>query len=137
LIAGQETGVRAQIALFRDNHEALVVEGFYGYLFHDLGSSQTLGAGARYLVRASWPDCCDAIHFGPGLDVFFQLNHNNLFLLTPSVDVAWLHSLGAGIDWEIGLDAGLGIGVSGHTSHGHSAVGDVTPLISVYTGLRF
>jgi hypothetical protein len=137
LMLGQAIGIRGQVSVYRNNFEAVVVEGFYGELFHNLGSAQALGTGARYLLRTNWPDCCDAIHFGPGLDVFFQLNHNDLILLTPSVDVAWLHNLGGGLEWELGLELGLGIGVSGHTSHGHSAAGDVTPLISVYTGLRF
>jgi hypothetical protein len=137
LIAGQETGVRGQFALFRDANEAFVAEGFYGYLFHHLGSAQTLGAGGRYLIQTSWPDCVDSLLIGPGVDVFFQLNHNSLLLLTPSLDVAWLHALGNHFVWELGLDVGLGIGVSGHTNHGSNAVGDVVPLISIYTGLRF
>jgi hypothetical protein len=137
LLLGQETGVRGQFAAYRDDQEAVVLEGFYGVLFHDLGSSQALGAGGRYLLQSGWPDCVDSLVFGPGLDVFFQLNHNGLVLLAPSVDLAWMHNLGGGLEWEIGLDAGLGIGVAGRTSKGHSAAGDVTPLISLYTGLRF
>ena len=129
--------MRGQFALFRDGNEAFVAEGFYGYLYHHLGSSQTLGAGGRFLVETRWLDCSDAILFGPGVDVFFQLNHNELILLTPSLDIAWLHALGAHLVWEVGLDVGLGIGVSGHTKEGNSAAGDVVPLISIYTGLRF
>jgi hypothetical protein len=137
LLLGQETGVRGQFAVYSDNQEAVVLEGFYGYLSHNLGSTQALGAGGRYLLRSSWWDGVDFLLFGPGADVFFQLNHHSLVLLTPSVDLAWVHNLGGGLEWEIGLDAGLGIGVAGHTKSGHSGVGDVTPLISVYTGLRF
>jgi hypothetical protein len=137
LMLGQQTGVRGQVTLFGNAHEALVVEGFYGVLFHDLGSAQALGTGARYLVQSTWFDCVNSLQFGPGLDVFFQLNHNGLILLAPSIDLAWLVNIGGGIEWEIGLDAGLGIGVAGHTHHGNAAAGDLTPLISVYTGLRF
>jgi hypothetical protein len=137
LMLGQVTGVRGQFAVYGDNRETLVVEGFYGELFHNLGDSQALAAGARYLYRFSWPDCVNALHIGPGVDVFFQLNHNELILLTPSLDVAWLSRLSEGIEWEIGLEAGLGIGVAGHTKHGNSGTGEVTPLISFYTGLRF
>jgi hypothetical protein len=137
LLLGQETGVRGQFALFRDSREAVVIEGFYGVLFHDLGSTDALGAGARWLFWTGWPDNCSSVVFGPGADVFFQLDHNGLILLTPSIDLAWVFNLGGGLELEFGLDAGLGIGVAGHTNHGHSAVGDVTPLISVYAGLRF
>ena len=69
--------------------------------------------------------------------MFFQLNHNGLILLTPSIDLAWLHNLGDHIEWEIGLEVGLGIGVTGNTKNGNSGAGDITTLISLYTGLRF
>jgi hypothetical protein len=134
---GQETGVRGQLPVYRRNQEAVVVEGFFGELFHDLGSSEALGVGGRYLFRSSWSDGVNAFLLGPGLDVFFQTNHNGLILLTPSVDLSWLYRLGYNLELEIGLDAGLGIGVAGHTKNGNSAAGDVTPLISVFTGLRF
>jgi hypothetical protein len=134
---GQQTGIRGQFSLYRDRNESVVVEGFYGMLFDDLGSSQTLGAGARWLFRESWPGCINSVHIGPGVDVFFELDGRGLILLTPSIDVAWLHRLSPGVEWEIGLEAGLGIGISGHTHNGNDATGDVTPIISLYTGLRF
>jgi hypothetical protein len=138
LMLGQLLGVRGQFAVYADNHEAVVVEGFYGELYTDLGSTQALGAGGRYLLWSDWLGCGDSLVFGPGVDVFFQLNHNALVLLTPSVDLAWMHKLGPSLEWEIiGLEAGLGIGVAGHTDHGHAAAGDLTPVISLYTGLRF
>jgi hypothetical protein len=134
---GQQLGVRGQVAVFRDADEAWVVEGFYGELYHNLGSSQTIGAGTRYLFRSTWPDFIGSLMVGPGIDVFFQLNHNSLILLTPSFEVGWLYNLGDRLEFEIGLDAGLGIGVSGHTKNGNSGAGEVTTLISVYTGIRF
>jgi hypothetical protein len=136
LMLGQELGVRGQVVPYSDRYGSLVIEGFYGELFTDIGSSQALGAGGRWLWN-NWLDPSDSLFFGPGVDVFFGLNHRALVLLTPSVDLGWMLKLGPSLAWEIGLDAGLGIGVSGHTNHGHSAVGDFTPLISLYTGLRF
>jgi hypothetical protein len=137
LMLGQESGVRAQVALLRDAAGSLVAEGFYGALFHDLGSSQALGAGARYLIPVGGSWCGDSFYVGPGVDVFFQLNHDALILLTPSVDVAWQHELGVGLEFEVGLDAGLGVGVAGRTKSGHSGAGELTTLISGYLGLRF
>ncbi len=137
LMLGQELGVRAQVALFAGVREAVVVEGFYGGLYTDVGSSTALGAGGRWLLWNHFLGPNDAIVFGPGVDVFFGLNHRSLILLTPSVDVGWAFKLAPRLEWETGLDIGLGIGVSGQTDHGHSAVGDITPLISLYTGLRF
>ncbi len=134
---GQELGVRGQVAPYADNFGAFVVEGFYGGLFTDIGSSQALGAGARWLLWGNGLGTGDALVFGPGVDVFFGLNHRALILLTPSVDLGWMLQLGPCLEWEVGLEVGLGIGVSGHTAHGHSAVGDFSQLISLYTGLRF
>jgi hypothetical protein len=134
---GQELGIRGQVALINGIREAVVAEAFYGGLYTDIGSSQALGAGGRWLLWNSWPGTCDAFVFGPGVDVFFGLNHRSLILLTPSVDLAWAFRLAPRLEWETGLDLGLGVGVSGHTADGHSAVGDFTPLISLYTGLRF
>jgi hypothetical protein len=137
LMLGQELGLRGQVSVTPNMRDAVVVEGFAGWLFHDLGDSSALGVGGRYLMRTSLFDRGNALQIGPGLDVFFQLNNNRLVLLTPSIDISWLQQLRGNLEWEIGLEAGLGIGVSGHESNGHSGVGEVTPLISVFTGLRF
>lgn len=136
LMLGQELGVRGQVVPYADRYGAFVVEGFYGALFTDVGSSQALGAGARWLWT-DWLGTSDSLFFGPGVDVFFGLNHRALILLTPSVDLGWMLKLGPCLEWEIGLEVGLGIGMSGYTDHGHSAVGDFTQLIALYTGLRF
>jgi hypothetical protein len=137
LMLGQLAGIRGQVAVYSDKRELLVVEGFYGALFTDLGSTDALGAGARYLLTNDWLTSPDSLVFGPGVDVLFELNHRALILLTPSIDLGWMTKLGAGLAFEIGVEGGLGIGVSGHTEHGHSATGDLTPVVSFYTGLRF
>jgi hypothetical protein len=137
LMLGQATGVRGQVSVTPNLRDAFVIEGFAGWLFHDLGDSSALGVGGRYLMRTNWLDGNNALQFGPGLDVFFQLNNNGLVLLAPSVDISWLQKLRSGVEWEVGLEAGMGVGVAGHTSSGKSGVGEVTPLISVFTGLRF
>jgi hypothetical protein len=134
---GQQLGVRAQVALFAGPREAFVAEAFYGGLYTDVGSSQALAAGARWLWWSNWSCAGDAFILGPGVDVFFGLNSRALILLAPSFDLAWAFKLAPRVEWETGLDIGLGIGLSGHTNHGHSAIGDFTQLISLYTGLRF
>ena len=134
---GQELGVRVQVPVYADRSEAFVAEAFYGGLFTDIGSSSALGAGGRWLLWSNGLGMRDSLVIGPGVDVFFGLNHNALILLTPSVDLGWMLRLGPSLGWEVGLEVGLGIGLSGHTDHGHSAVGDFSQLISLYTGLRF
>jgi hypothetical protein len=137
LMLGQETGVRGQFTVASWAQESFVVEGFAGGLFNSLGSSPALGVGGRYEFWTALLSDGSAFGVGPGLSLFFLTNHDGLILLAPSVDLAWKQRLCNGLDWEVGLDLGLGIGVGGHTKHGHSGVGDLTPLISVYTGLRF
>jgi hypothetical protein len=137
LMLGQELGIRGQVPIYADNFGAVVAEAFYGGLFTDIGSSQALGAGGRWLLWSNGLGRGDSLIFGPGVDVFFGLDHRALILLTPSFDLGWMFRLGPSLGWEIGLEVGLGIGVSGHTEHGHSAVGDFSQLISLYTGLRF
>jgi hypothetical protein len=137
LIGGQQTGLRGQVALFRTNAEAFVVEGFVGELFTNIRSSFALGAGARYLFQTPLFDGVDAVLYGPGLNVYFLTDNNGPVLLTPSFDVSYLYQIDRRLQLEVGLDAGLGIGVSGRTKNNNSAAGDVTTLISVYAGIRF
>jgi hypothetical protein len=134
---GQELGIRGQLAVDVGQNEAIVAEGFYGWLYNHLGSAEAFAAGSRFLIRNPWPDCIDGIVLGPGIDVFFLVNHNEMILLTPSLDVGYLHNLGGRLEAEIGLDVGLAIGVSGHTKSGNSAAGEVTTLVSFYVGIRF
>jgi hypothetical protein len=137
LLLGQESGIRGQVSVTPNMRDALVIEGFAGWLFHDAGDSSALGVGTRYLIRTDWLGGGNSLQFGPGADVFFQLNNNRLVLLAGSVDVSYLQKLNANLEWELGLEAGVAVGVSGHTNSGKSGVGEVIPLISVFTGLRF
>jgi hypothetical protein len=59
-----------------------------------------------------------------------------LTLLNPLVELSWLHGFGDRCGWEIGLNAGAGIAVSGRTRR-DSGAGSVTSLISFFTGFRF
>jgi hypothetical protein len=67
----------------------------------------------------------------------YQTNNEHLILLNPSIELSWLHGFGDRCGWEIGLNAGAGVGVSGNTNSGKSATGKATSLISVFTGFRF
>jgi hypothetical protein len=136
LLGGQASGVRLQVPVIPGDSGAVVAEGFYGHLDHDLGSSWALGAGGRFI----WSEPLDnwnSILIGPGVGVYFHLEDRHLILLTPSLDVAWMHTLTPGIALELGVEAGLGVGVAGRTKSGEDALGKVTPLISGYVGLRF
>jgi hypothetical protein len=136
LLLGMETGVRSQLALFRGDRRAFVAEAFYGALVHKLGDGEGAGAGGRFLFRRDAPASCNSVILSPGFDVLYQFDRHGLLMLDPSVEMAWLHGFGDRGGWEFGLNAGVGIGVAGR-ARCRSAAGQVTPLISVYSGFRF
>ncbi|MFO0841306.1 MAG: hypothetical protein U0797_02760 [Gemmataceae bacterium] len=67
----------------------------------------------------------------PGIYYNFD---DQYWMLAPTIDVAWVRAIGDSRAWQIGLNAGLGVGVSGPPVRG---VGRVTPLFSLFTGFRF
>jgi hypothetical protein len=124
------------VSIFRQGHITYVAEGFYGALLSRFGASEATGGGGRALICRTSRDGNNTLLLGPGVNVFYQFDDDGLVVLVPSVDLSWLHGFGGGGGWEIGLTAGVGVGVAGGTRH-HDDVGQVTPLISVYSGIRF
>jgi hypothetical protein len=136
IFLGQQMGLRAQVSVYRHGPVTYVAEGFYGALLTRFGASEAMGGGARALFCRASRDGNNTLLLAPGLNVLYQVNEDGLVLLAPSVELSWLHGFGGGGGWEIGLSAGLGIGVAGGTRH-RDDVGQVTPLISLYSGFRF
>ena len=136
VLLGMQTGIRGQAGVWFNPCRGLVGEGFYGALFTKFGSGEAMGVGPRFIMRRPTWTGRDSILFAPGVDMLFYLHNDGPILIAPTIDVAWLHELGDRLGWEIGLNFGVGVGVSG-THNGSSAAGQVTPLISVFTGLRF
>ena len=135
LMVGQLSGVRPSFAVSRGDRSALVVEGFYGGIFSKLGSSEGAGAGLRWNVSRGGRD---SVTLGPGVDVLFNFRDGQAVMLAPTVDLAWRRDFGDRVGWVLGMNAGIGVGVSGSRNNDDdSAVGRVTPLISVFGGLRF
>ncbi len=137
LILGQQTGVRGQLAVWRSERSALVVEGFYGGLATRLGQSEAAGGGLRWLFTRCRREGADAVVLGPGVNVFSNFADGEATIVAPSLDVAWRHNFGERSGWTIGLSAGVGIGIGGRNNDRDSAAGQATPLISVFGGLRF
>ena len=81
----------------------------------------------------------DSITFGPGVDVFFNFNEEKATFIAPTVDVAWRHGFGERAALMLGVNAGVGVGLSGRDdNNGYGSIsGKVTPLISFFTGLRY
>jgi hypothetical protein len=73
------------------------------------------------------------------VDVLFNFRDGQAVMLAPTVDLAWRRDFGERVGWVLGMNAGIGVGLSGRRN-GHddeAAAGQVTPLISVFGGLRF
>lgn len=138
LMLGYLTGIRIEGAVFREDNRAYVLEGFYGGVLTRMGSSEGAGGGARVLFRRSSRYSTNSLILGPGIDIFAQFHNAGLVLVAPTLDLAWLHGFDGGAGWETGLNIGFGIAVASNSSFGRrDHVGEVTPLISFYTGLRY
>jgi hypothetical protein len=137
LFLGQFAGLRVDGALYRGPNGSLRAEGYYGALLTKFGSSEAGGAGLRWQTRREGKDGCHAVVFGPGCDVFFHFQEGNLVMVAPSVELAWCRTIGDTAGWVLGINAGLGVAVSGRDTDGDDAAGRVTPLISGFTGFRY
>jgi hypothetical protein len=137
LLLGYLTGARAELTLFNDGNRSYVAEAFYGAVITRMGSSEGAGVGGRVLFLRSSRYNTNALLLGPGLDVFAQFKNDNMVWLAPTVDVSWVHGFVGGAGWETGLNLGIGAAVSSKKNNDDRHAGDVTPLISFYTGLRY
>ncbi len=137
LMFGQQMGIRPSLAVYSTQKSSFLVEGFYGALLTTFGAAETAGAGARWMIHSGGG--LNSVTYGPGVDVLFHLNGGNAVILAPTVDVAWRHNLGERAAFVLGLNAGVGIGLSGTRSNGDEkpVSGRVGSLISLYTGFRF
>lgn len=131
---GMLMGIRGQVAVYRNPNHAVVVEGFYGALLDRLATSEGAGAGGRYYFRRTDGTGCNSVLIGPGAGAYCHF-HQNLWMVAPTTDVAWVRAIGDQAAWQIGLNAGLGVGVA--SNRDSTNVGRVTPLLSLFTGFRF
>lgn len=134
LMLGMLLGVRAQAAVYRNRSQAFVIEGFYGALLDGLEASEGAGAGGRYYFRRTDRAGCNSLLIGPGIGAYCHFRHQ-LWMVAPTIDVAWVRPIGDRGAWQLGLNAGVGVGVAGDSDT--NRVGRTTPLITLFTGFRF
>jgi len=136
LLLGQMSGIRPSLALHINENSSLQIEGYYGGLFTKFGGSEGAGAGVRWVASHGG---LDSVTIGPGIDVLFNFNDGKAVMLAPTVDLAWRHSFGNRGALVLGINAGVGIGLSGRGNGDEDdrVTGKVTPLISFYSGLRY
>lgn len=137
ILLGQQTGIRGQVTLARTDCCTFVAEGFYGMLATKFDSSEGAGTGVRALFRRTSHDGNNTILLGPGVNVFFPFDENSPSFIAPSLDISWLHGFGGGGGWEIGISAGLGIALEDEVGRGETRAGELTPIISLFSGFRF
>lgn len=143
LMLGYQTGIRVEAAFLRQENRSFVAEAYYGLVASRMVSGEGAGGGVRAIFRKTSHYSTNSLLFGPGLDVLAQFKNDGVVMVASTVDLAWLHGFDGGAGWETGINAGIGVGVAGSTKHpfgfgdNHDYTGDVTPLISFYTGLRY
>jgi phospholipase/lecithinase/hemolysin len=134
VMLGMFMGIRAQAAVYRNSYLACVVEGFYGAILDELATGEGAGAAGRVYFHRTDRAGYNSILIGPGVGAYCHFHHD-LWMVAPTVDVAWVRPIGDLASWELGLNAGVGVGVAGDSQT--NGVGRATPLISVFMGFRF
>lgn len=140
LMVGQQLGLRGQLAISRNPGFAWVMEGFYGGSFSKLGNSDAVATGVRAQVRRSSNNGDHSLLIAPGANLMYNLRDGKALYLNPSLDLSWVNGFDnwRGSGWEIGVNLGVGVGISGKAGDpNRNAAGEVTPLISLFGGVRF
>jgi hypothetical protein len=138
VLLGQFTGVRGQAAVFRTPDRAFVLEGYYGAILDKLASGEAAGGGARYYFHRTDRSGNNSVLIGPGLGAYYHF-YDKVWMAAPTVDIAWVHAISENGSFELGLNAGVGIGLSDGRRYydDRNEAGRVTPLFSLFTGFRF
>jgi hypothetical protein len=138
VLLGQFLGVRGQAAIYRTPDQALVLEGFYGAILDKLASGEGAGGGARYYFHRTDRSGSNSVLIGPGLGAYYHF-YDKVWMAAPTVDIAWVHAISENGSFELGLNAGIGIGLSDSQRRydERNEAGRVTPLFSLFTGFRF
>lgn len=134
VMLGMMMGIRAQAAVYRNPYLAFVVEGFYGALLDELETGEGAGGAGRVYFHRTDRAGYNSILIGPGVGAYCHFHHD-IWMVAPTVDVSWVRPIGDLASWELGLNAGVGVGVAGDSES--NRVGRVTPLISAFMGFRF
>lgn len=134
VMLGMLMGIRGQAAIYRNSSQALVVEAFYGALLDRLETSEGAGAATRYYFHRTDRAGYNSVLIGPGVGAYCHFRHE-LWMVAPTVDVALVRPVSELGAFELGLNAGLGVGVAGDANT--NRVGRVTPLFTLFMGYRF
>jgi len=135
LMLGMQSGFRTQLGFDLTDRSAFLVEAYYGGLFTKFSSGEAAGGAVRYQLRRCAPNGVDQLTFGPGVGFYSMINGDSR-MIAPTLDIAWLRSFtpGGNWGWELGLSVGVAVEIGGDSG---SNPGEVSPLISLFSGFRF
>jgi hypothetical protein len=131
VLAGLETGVRAQVAVWHEGNHSYLLEVCRVGLFGNRFAEGYAGGGGRVDFTVLGSDVGSVIVAGPGINLWTMSPGKGLALV-PSVDVALLHDFVSHFGWEIGANLGCAYvwGAPGERDR-------LLPVVSFYVGLRF
>ncbi|WP_157368915.1 hypothetical protein [Zavarzinella formosa] len=148
---GYPSGLRLQYTAIRYEQTSILLEAFAGARTALWGDEGVYGLGARSLFTIVSDGEKNALMFGPGISFSYwqaESHHwdywgyrsretDQTYLLFDA-NIGWLHELSPSVGWEIGLNFGALVGLSGRESCGCKVSGKVTSgTIGIYTGFRF
>ena len=135
VMLGLPTAVRVQIPFDHGTDFSYAIEGTIGEFPGYFGSETfySLGARASYTLGNNF----FGGHFlvNPGIDLQYFGGNESALAGTASVEMLWLSEFNSHLGWEVGIDVGIGVGIADFDHHDRA--GQVFPVISAFTGLRF
>jgi len=152
LLIGLPVGVRLKLPTINFTDKSrLVLEGVYGGLASTMGIAEVKGGGVRIQLNITQDsDANDALFISPGVDLlvlsgkgagdrsWIDFNpYSDVYLLTGTVDVAYVHEFAKHFGLEVGAQLGGGISLKGMDSSNQDSKGKLTPIFSLFTGMRF
>jgi hypothetical protein len=154
---GEPTGFRVQYALYPQGDFALLLEGFVGAQDQFWGHEGVYGAEVRGQFTVLSDGAKNSLLFGPGIGASFWEGHrrptvdsdafgdlivvnrrDERYYLNLDTNVSWVHELPFGCAYELGVNLGVRVGLSGHDNQGRNVSGRYGGgLAGIYTGLRY
>ena len=155
---GYPTGLRVQYALFHGGDYSILAEAFGGARSAFRGEESVLGVGGRVLFNVASDGAKNALVVGPGVGLSYWQTKDRSYtvyepwtgttyeyrgqtdqrFLTLDTNIGWVHELSPVLAWEVGLNVGVRVGLSGEEAGGETISGKVSGgNVGIYTGFRY
>lgn len=164
---GRPTGTRLQYAVYRGGDYTVLAEVFGGAKAAFWGDEAVVGVGGRASFNLLSDGVNDALVLSPGVgvaywqarphpadsspaSVYYNPYTGSYFPAPPTreqtdryfihldTNLGWLHDLSPNLGWELGINFGVRVGLSGDERGGKPVSGKVNGgTVGVYTGFRY